>query len=133
MESSNVSAVLFVKDLQKVAAFYIGALGMRCLIDDKHHSALECHGFKLIVHQIPKHIADGITIEQPPERRVWGAVRLDYPVQSVEESRRLAKSFGGDIDDAPPDWADPNANFFFGYDPEGNQIGVRRTEQGQVK
>jgi hypothetical protein len=25
----------------------------------------------------------------------------------------------------PPEWAERDANFFFGYDPEGNQFGVR--------
>jgi predicted enzyme related to lactoylglutathione lyase len=99
---------------------------LECIRSDENHSVLSCRGFELIVHQIPKQVADGITIKQPPERRVWGAIRLDYPVKNIEQSRRMARSSGGDIDDAPPDWADRNANFFFGYDPEGNQFGVRQ-------
>ena len=63
-------------------------------------------------------------ITEPPVRRVWGAIRLDFPVVSVGDARRLARSLAGGIDDAPPAWADPKANFFFGYDPEGNQFGV---------
>ena len=126
MKSSNVSAVLFVKDLQKVAAFYAGAIGMQRTLGDEYHSVLNCHGFELIVHQIPKHIADEIKIEQPPKRRVWGAIRLDFPVRSIDDSRKMAKSLEGGIDDAPPEWAERNANFFFGYDPEGNQFGVRQ-------
>ena len=55
---------------------------------------------------------------------MWAATRLDFPVASVKDSRKLARSLGGDIDDAPPPWADRNADFFFGYDPEGNQFGV---------
>jgi catechol 2,3-dioxygenase-like lactoylglutathione lyase family enzyme len=124
MQGSRVSAVLFVKDLVKVGAFYADALGMKCTFSDQYHSVLNCRGFQLIVHQIARHIADDIVIEQPPERRVWGAIRLDYPVHDIAESRRLARSLGGDIDDAPPEWADPNVSFFFGYDPEGNQFGV---------
>jgi predicted enzyme related to lactoylglutathione lyase len=125
MEPSSVSAVLFVKDLPKVAAFYATALGMQCTFGDQDHSVLNCRGFELIVHQIPKHIADQIKIEQPPVRRVRGAVRLDFPVENIEESRRTARSLGGAIDDAPPSWADHNSQFFFGYDPEGNQFGAR--------
>jgi predicted enzyme related to lactoylglutathione lyase len=124
MDASKVSAVLFAKDLQRVAAFYSGALGMTCTFNDAYHSLLSCRGFELIVHQIPKHIADEIVIEQPPERRVWGAIRLDYPVQNLAESRKLAQSAGGGIDEVPPEWADRNTNFFLGYDPEGNQFGV---------
>ena len=126
MQVSEVNAVLFVKDLQRVAVFYSGALGMKCTVSDEYHSVLICSGFQLIVHQIPKDMADGIVIEQPPKRRVWGAIRLDYPVQSIEESRRLAPSLGGGIDKAPPEWAERNSNFFLGYDPEGNQFGVRQ-------
>jgi catechol 2,3-dioxygenase-like lactoylglutathione lyase family enzyme len=120
----KVRAVLFAKDLEKVAAFYVGALGMTRTFGDQDHAVLDCAGFQLIVHQIPKHIADAIAIRQPPERRVRGALRLDYPVSSIEDSRRLARSLGGDIDDAPPAWAPADAGFFFGYDPEGNQFGV---------
>src|SRR5262245_56340369 len=117
METSKVRAVLFAKDLQRVAAFYSGALGMERGFSDDDHSILTCQGFELIVHQIPKHIAAGITIEQPPKRRVTGAVRLDFPVQSIDDSRKRARSLGGGIDDSPPAWADRNANFFFGFDP----------------
>jgi predicted enzyme related to lactoylglutathione lyase len=124
MEASSASAVLFAKDLKKVAAFYCQALGMICSASDEQHWALDGYGFHLIVHQIPKHIAAKITVQQPPERRVWGAIRLNFPVRSIEDSRRAARSLGGEVDDAPPDWADRNANFFLGYDPEGNVFGA---------
>ena len=124
MEAAGVRAVLFVKDLERVAAFYVGALALTRLSGDKDHSVLECDGFELVVHQIPKPIADAIVIAQPPIRRVWGAIRLDFPLASIADSRRLARALGGEIDDAPPAWADRNANLFFGHDPEGNQFGA---------
>ena len=124
MEAASVRAVLFVKDLEKVAAFYVGALALTRLSGDMDHAVLECDGFELIVHQLPKQIADTIVIAQPPVRRVWGAIRLDFPVASIADSRKLARSLGGEIDDAPPAWADRDVNLFFGHDPEGNQFGV---------
>jgi predicted enzyme related to lactoylglutathione lyase len=124
VSTANVSAVLFVKDLPSVAAFYAQALGMNVLASDEHHSRLECRGFELVVHQIPPHIAAGIVIERPPQRRTAGAIRLDFPLRSVAESRRKARELGGDIDDTPPEWADSSAKVFFGQDPEGNQFGV---------
>jgi len=124
METASVRAVLFAKDLEAVAAFYVGALALTRLSGDKDHAILECDGFELVVHQIPKQIADTIVIAEPPIRRVWGAIRLDFPVASIADSRKLARSLGGEIDDAPPPWADRNANLFFGHDPEGNQFGV---------
>jgi catechol 2,3-dioxygenase-like lactoylglutathione lyase family enzyme len=125
MVENQVNAVLFVKDLRAVAQFYSTALGMRVVASDEHHCLLNCGGFELVVHQIPKHIADTIVLERPPTPRVSGAIRLDYPVRSIAESRRAARALGGKIDDKPPEWADPDARFFFGYDPEGNQFGVR--------
>jgi predicted enzyme related to lactoylglutathione lyase len=127
VSSPNVSAVLFAKDLRVVAAFYSKALDMGIVASDEYHCRLTCHGFELVVHQIPKHIADGIVIERPPKRRESGAIRLDYPVESIDESRRRAQSLGGAIDAAPPPWADGSANFYFGHDPEGNQFGVRQS------
>jgi hypothetical protein len=124
MEASTARAVLFVKNLGSVAAFYIGALGLTRVSGDKDHAILACGGFELVVHQMPKQIADTVLITKPPVRRVWGAIRLDFPVASVADTRSLARSLGGDVDDAPPPWADPNTNLFFGHDPEGNQIGV---------
>ena len=126
MEASSVRAVLFVKDLVKASTFYVGALGMTRVSGDKDHAVLSCDGFELVVHQIPRDIAETIVIAQPPIRRVWGAIRLDFPVASVDESRRLARSLGCDVDEAPPPWAERDANLFFGYDPEGNQFGVSR-------
>ena len=124
MEAASVSAVLFVKDLERVATFYVQALGMSCTLSEDHHFVLNCRGFTLIVHQIPKDIADGIALQKPPQRRVKGTLRLNFPVQNIAEARRLARSLGGQVDDTPPEWAEPNANVFLGYDPEGNVFKV---------
>jgi hypothetical protein len=88
MSSSSVSAVLFVKDLRTVASFYSTALEMKVVASDEHHSRLECRGFELVVHQIPKHIAEGIVIERPPKRRVSGAIRLSGPRYREEPTSR---------------------------------------------
>lgn len=129
MAAASVSAVLFVKDLKAVSAFYAQALGMSCTLSDEHHSVLNCRGFNLIVHQIPPHIADGIVLQQPPRRRVEGSLRLNFPVQSIAETRRLARSLSGDVDDSPPDWAELNANVFLGSDPEGNVFKISQGDE----
>ena len=124
VEATSVRAVLFAKDLDKLASFYSIALGMDDVQAGEHYALLKQGGFELIVHQIPKHIASGIQISDPPLRREAGAVRLDYPVESIEDSRTLARSLGGSIDEDPPTWADRDANFYLGNDPEGNVFGV---------
>ena len=64
MRSPSVSAVLFVKDLPTVAAFYSAALGMKVIATDEHHARLACHGFGPAVHQIPTHVAEDIALER---------------------------------------------------------------------
>ena len=123
-EATKVRAVVFAKDLGKVAGFYAGSLDMECLKRDEYHAVLGCRGFELIVHQIPDRIAADIEIDAPPVRREGGAVRLDYPVDNIDRSRASAKSFGGHIDESPPEWADRDTNFYPGFDPEGNVFGV---------
>ena len=120
MESPSVSAVLFVQDLQKVADFYAKALGFTRVYADEHHSRMTCCGFDLIVHRIPRQSVEHVSLEAPPERRVFASIRLNFPVRDVQECRRLARLHGGDVDDEPPAWADPKADVFLGYDPEGN-------------
>ena len=124
VEVEKVRAVLFAKDLNKVATFYSRALGMTRESGDDRHALLKQNSFELIVHQIPKQIAEGIDISEPPARREIGAVRLDYPVGDIDYSRALARSLGGAIDESPPPWADRGTNFYLGFDPEGNVFGV---------
>jgi predicted enzyme related to lactoylglutathione lyase len=122
--TSTVSAVLFAKDLRKVARFYREVMGASLHRSDAYHEALDCLGFRLVVHQIPQEFAQSIEISTPPERRENAALRLDFPVDHIELARRLAKELGGQIDELAPPWAAETQSFFLGYDPEGNVVGV---------
>ena len=124
VEVAKIRAVLFARDFRRVAVFYSRVLGMTHESGDDGHALLKHDDFELVVHQIPRHLAEGITISDPPVRRESGAVRLDHPVGDVANSRALAKSLGGAIDEFPPPWADADTNFYLGFDPEGNVFGV---------
>ena len=124
MATNTVSAVLFAKDLRKVASFYREVFSARQLRNDADHELLECRGFHLVVHQIPPAFAQSIVVSAPPVRRESTALRLDFPVDDIEQARREAKRLGGQIDERPPSWAVDSSNFYLGYDPEGNVIGV---------
>ena len=133
METASIRAVLFAKDLDNVATFYSEALGLRCGRRDEYHAVLQRDGFELIVQQIPRPVSAGIEIAEPPVRREGGAIRLDFPVDSVERSRSLARSLGGGIDETPPPWAERDSNFYLGYDPEGNVFGVSEIPRRSAK
>lgn len=117
---SKVSAVLFVRDHVKVAAFYRDALGFARTAGDADHTALDCLGFELTIHQIPRRFLDESPSSGAPERRERSAIRLNFPMLDIAAARPRAASLGGKIDDAPPPWAARDANFFLGHDPEGN-------------
>jgi hypothetical protein len=94
------------------------------LAEDDQHAALDVRGFRLMVHQIPAHLAGDIDIRKPPLRRESGAIRLDYPVGNLVKARNAAVRLGGQIDEQPPGWAGAEMCFFLGFDPEGNVFGV---------
>jgi len=118
-----VSAVLFAHDARRLARFYVDVFAAELLAQDEHHAALDVHGFRLVVHQIPSHL-NVEEIRNPPLRREQTAIRLNYPVSDVVKARMAAKSLGGQIDERPPGWAEPQSRFFLGFDPEGNVFGV---------
>ena len=57
MKNHSVSAVLFVKDLDKLATFYEQIAGMHRLQSDDVHLVLEVDLFHLVVHKLPEQIA----------------------------------------------------------------------------
>jgi predicted enzyme related to lactoylglutathione lyase len=120
-----VSAVLFAKDLRKVAAFYARVCSAKVKNEDAHHADLDCGGFQLVVHQIPEHYAQAVIISDPPRLREHGAVRLNFPIADVAAARAVARSLGGEIDDGPPAWAGNDVSFRLGHDPEGNVFGAQ--------
>jgi len=126
---SDVSAVLFARNHEKVARFYQEALGLAQAKSDQDHTVLNCSGFELIVHQIPAEILADCKIEDPCARRNNGAIRLNFPVDSIDKARSAALSLGGQVDAAPPPWAGNDANFFLGVDPEGNVFKI--SERGR--
>jgi hypothetical protein len=81
-------------------------------------------GFHLVIHQIPFEVSKGIEMHSPPERRGAAAIRLDYPVEDLMAARTSATQLDGQIDEAPPEWAERNSRYLLGFGPEGNVFGV---------
>lgn len=119
-------AVVYAKDLTKVAAFYTALLD-RSSLGDETYRLFDTAGFQLVVHQIPANIAEQIRLEEPVERREESAVKLVFPVASIDEARRLASVFGGVIDPVENEWRFQSVKVCDGHDPEGNVIQLRET------
>lgn len=86
-------AMLFVKDLSRMAEFYGKTLGLQPIAVTRTDVWVEfsAGNSALALHAIPKEIADHIEISSPPRPREGNPVRLVFEMDDVERERtRLA-------------------------------------------
>lgn len=117
-------AVLFVKDLARMAGFYEQMLGLKSIDDTRTESWIQFEAGQSILslHAIPAEIASGIEIASPPKARESSPTKLVFVVEDVESESRRLKALGVPILLRP--WGNCDA-----LDPEGNvfQIVSRTT------
>lgn len=121
-------AVLYAKDLQRVARFYRSVFDMRVIVTDDVREVLQQADFQLVVHAIPEQIARTVDIAVPPVRRTDGAVKLFLSVVDLAAARTLAGTLGGRIDPADREWDLLDVRVCDGMDPEGNVIQARQRQ-----
>ncbi len=122
---SRTGAVLFAKNLDRVAAFYSAVLGLTEANRDNDHVLLESPGFQLVVHRIPGGAAAAGAITAPPARRASAAFKPVFFVPSLSHLRTVAETNGGVIEPAAQEWSFNGVAVCDGVDPEGNVIQFR--------
>ena len=125
MYESRSGAVLYAKDINRVAAFYSAVLGLEEEARDVDHVVLESPAFQLVVLQIPSDIASTIEITVPPMRRAMAAVKPVFFVSSMADVRTSVKAFGGVMNSSDKEWSFQGFKVCDGLDPEGNVIQFR--------
>jgi predicted enzyme related to lactoylglutathione lyase len=118
-------AVLFAKDLPRVAAFYRDLVGMTQTVTENRLIVLESDTYQLVIHGIPKNIANRIDITTPPLRRVDMPTKLVFPVTSLAAARTAADALGGGVDPVSEQFSARNFTACDGFDPEGNVVQFR--------
>ncbi|MFY1663361.1 VOC family protein [Pseudomonas sp. Pseu.R1] len=118
-------AVLFAKDLPRVAAFYRELLGMTQTVTENRLIVLESEVYQLVIHGIPKAVCDRINITAPPERRENTALKLVFPVKSLAETRAAAPALGGHVDAPSGQFSTRGFTACDGFDPEGTVVQFR--------
>ena len=121
------SAVIFVKDVRKLAHFYQEVVGMTEVHGDKDHVVLDEGSFQLVLHGIPKKIAASIDIKEPPDLREDTPIKVCLPVESIAAARARAVFLGGKIAPKTKEWTARGFVACDGYDPEGNVFQVRES------
>jgi predicted enzyme related to lactoylglutathione lyase len=128
MSSSTITgAVIFAKDVRRVAKFYEVLFSIPIVQTERALIVLESARSHLVIHGIPKKIADTIKISAPPRRREDTALKLFFHVNSIAEIRAKAVTLGGAFN--------PKSREFEacdGCDPEGNVVQVRQTARGRA-
>jgi len=115
-------AMIFVKDLNRMAAFYGDTLGLKSVDETRTDSWVEFDAGNAILalHAIPSDLADGIEISSPPRVREKNPTKLVFAVEDVQSERAWLEALGVTIVLRPWGTCD-------GVDPEGNvfQIAAR--------
>jgi predicted enzyme related to lactoylglutathione lyase len=124
---SKPSAVIFAKDIDRVARFYMDVAEMTEVYRDADHIVLNEDGFQIVVHGIPKEIAATIQITTPPKVREDTPIKICLPVMSIEYARNRAAELGGRIGPKTKEWVARGFRACDGYDPEGNVFQVRES------
>lgn len=120
-------AVVFAKDVDRVAQFYQQLLSMAMLQAAPDKIVLQSDQMLLVIHGIPQTVAETIPIAEPPEPRVSTPIKLLLPVSSLAEARAKAPALGGRVDPPSAEWAAGNFRACDGFDPEGNVVQFRES------
>jgi predicted enzyme related to lactoylglutathione lyase len=80
----------------------------------------------LVLHAIPTHIAESISISEPPEIREETPIKLFFPVASISQARAAAPALGGQVGPVEREWEFWCIRACDGYDPEGNVFQLRQ-------
>lgn len=120
---ARAGAVIYAKDLARMATFYETLFGMRRLHASPDHVVLESADLQLVIHGIPPHIAATFEISSAPEKREETAIKLFLTVPSLEAAARAAPALGGEVFGMA--WEGPGFRVRDTSDPEGNILQLR--------
>ena len=111
--------MLFVKDLDRMTAFYRDVLGLQPVEATRLENWVEFHGdgVRFSLHAIPSAIATELRIDSPPRPREQSSAKLIFAVQNVDATLRRIEQMGLPLLRRP--WGGTEA-----VDPEGNVFAV---------
>jgi catechol 2,3-dioxygenase-like lactoylglutathione lyase family enzyme len=116
------AVMLFVRDLDRMAAFYRDVLGLQPVEETRLPDWIEFRGggVRFSLHAIPAAIAAEIGIDSPPRPREHAAAKLTFAVEDVAVTLANIEQMGLPVLHRP--WGATDA-----ADPEGNVFAVSAT------
>jgi predicted enzyme related to lactoylglutathione lyase len=122
------AAVLYVRDLARMRAFYERCLGLAAAEhgDGDGYCVLASADWDLSLVAVPPAQAAAIVIADPPERRAGTPVKLAFEVPSIEALQPAVTAAGGQLDPAAAAWEFRGRRHLDCLDPEGNVVQLRQ-------
>jgi predicted enzyme related to lactoylglutathione lyase len=114
---------VFTSDLERMATFYAGALGLRREdSSDPGFVVMQASsGAGVALHQLPDDIRAQITIGSPPRWRDDTALKMSFQTDDLEAQRQAILDHGGQ---AKEPWAWAGTRLCECTDPEGNVVQI---------
>ena len=122
----SFGAVVYARDPDRLTEFHSRVADLAVIRREDTFAQLRAGPLELVVHRIPPHIAAGIDVTDPPQRREDTAVKLVFAVDSIAVARADAAALGGAIDPVEREWTFDGSTICDGHDPEGNVIQLRQ-------
>lgn len=122
---AGFGAVVFAKDIDRLASFYEALVPMQRIHAEKDHIVLGAGAVQLVIHGIPKRISDTIVISDPPQAREATPIKLFFQVESLAAVRAQAGALGGRLSPPSSEWEARGLRACDGVDPEGNVLQFR--------
>ena len=119
----SAAAVVFVDDVERMAAFYEAVGGLRRLQGDGQHVVIEAAGLQITIHALRRRGARPATYPL----RHDSSIKLCLPVDRIARARAAAAALGGEVWPPNKEWEAGDRGFRAcdGRDPEGNVFQVR--------
>jgi predicted enzyme related to lactoylglutathione lyase len=123
----TAAAVLYVKDLNLMRAFYETCFGMSAVESSgDDFCVLASTDWDLSLVTMPVAVGAAIVITVPPGRREDSPVKLAFEVASIEGLYSVITGTGGQIDPLEPAWEFRGHWHVDCLDPEGNVVQLRQ-------
>jgi predicted enzyme related to lactoylglutathione lyase len=120
------TAMIFAKDLKRMAEFYHEALGLPLAPGPSAPGRVELDagGVRLALHAIPPRVARQIEITHPPRAREETPLKLLFEVDDLHAVRRRLVQFGATM------FEPRSSGICDGLDPEGNVFSLLPLDPG---
>jgi predicted enzyme related to lactoylglutathione lyase len=118
----RAEAVVYVKDLERMRAFYERCFGLEVGHAAEHHAVMESDVWRLSLVVVPPSIAAALELSVPARRRESAAIKLAFQVPRIDDLRSPAAALGGQLDPTSTQWDFLGFRRCDAIDPEGNVI-----------